>query len=117
MATRKSKPRARSSRNSVDPVPYSQLTRAPGALETAQEALEEERRRLMTAEAVLRCVEIALDENIGTTADGPDYQSVIAAARELIAYTINQLDSLRMKPMLERLTAHDALVRKRPSPR
>jgi hypothetical protein len=60
----------------------------------------------MTAEAVLHCVVIAMDESDTDSSQSPHYLSVLGLARDLVAQTINQLDSLRVAPLLGKVGAH-----------
>lgn len=101
MATKKSKPRARQGRNkNLKPaLPSAAATSVPEAL---HEAIEDERARLMDAEAVLHCVMIALDDDDRWNTHGPYYQSVIGIARDLVTKTINRLDSVTLRPILAR---------------
>lgn len=69
------------------------------------EALEDERSRLMEAEAVLNCVLVAMDDDDGCNARGPYYPSVIGLARDLVNQSINQLDSVRLRPMIEQINS------------
>jgi hypothetical protein len=111
MATNKSTSRNRSPRN------HAKAT-APGAsansdsseprvaAATLEDAIEAERARLMTAEAVLHCVVIAMDESDADTTQDPHYQGVLRLARDLVVQTIDQLDSLRVAPMLSKVGSH-----------
>ena len=51
-----------------------------------------ERRTLMRADAVLRCVAVALEYD-GWSADEPDYAEAIGVARNLISQSIERLES------------------------
>jgi hypothetical protein len=55
-------------------------------------AVHHERRALMRAHAVLRCVAVALEYD-GWTSDEPDYAEAIEAARNLISQTTERLES------------------------
>jgi hypothetical protein len=55
-------------------------------------AVRSERRALMRADAVLRCVAVALEYD-GWTSDEPDYADAIGAARQLISRSIERLES------------------------
>jgi hypothetical protein len=70
------------------------------AAATFEDAIETERARLMTAEAILHCVVIAMDEDDGNSKDAPHYQSAVDVARELVTRTIGRLDSVRIGPMV-----------------
>lgn len=82
----------------IDPEPTQ-----PAALEIVEDTIEEERARLMKAETILQCVVIAMDEPECVGPRAPHFQSIIEMARELIIESINQLDSVRIGPMLEKL--------------
>jgi hypothetical protein len=66
-------------------------------------ALEAERTRLMKAESALRCALVAMDYDADFSADEPYYPNVVELARDLLRHSIDQLDSLRLRPMLEEL--------------
>lgn len=51
-----------------------------------------ERRALMRADAILRCVAVALEYD-GWISDEPDYAEAIGAARDLISQSIERLES------------------------
>ena len=89
MADKNLTARPRSSRNSGE--------------HTIHDAIETERSRLMTAEGILHCVAVAMDEYDPADLYSPDYQSLIDLSRELIKHAIDELDSVRVKPMLERI--------------
>ena len=93
MATNEFKPRSDSSRNRAGEAP------------DLHTVIEKERHRLMTAEALMHCVAVAMDDN-DCAADTPDYQTLIDLSRHLIKQTIDQLDSVRMKPLLEKIGVH-----------
>lgn len=94
MAAKNSTSRKRSTRNA---------SVRHNVLPTIQEAIEEERGRLMDAEAVLHCVLVAMSESSSAEAHGPSYGSVLTIARDLVAESINQLDSVRLRPMFQTL--------------
>jgi hypothetical protein len=104
MAAKKSTSQARPSRNSIsarttgaDDLPVdSTLMADPDWLD----AIEEERHRLMKAEAILDCVLLAMAENDGCGDSPPHYPSVLKIARDLVNQSIDQLDSVRLKPMI-----------------
>lgn len=54
-------------------------------------AVRHERRELMRADAVLRCVAVALEYD-GWTSDEPDYAEAIGVARQLISQSIERLE-------------------------
>lgn len=68
---------------------------------TLKEAIEAERSRLMTADAILHGVIIAMDADDTQDPDSPDYQTLVALARDLVKQAIDQLDSVRLRPMVE----------------
>jgi hypothetical protein len=83
-----------------------QASERADALATAEalkRIIEEERVRLMSAESILECAMLAMDETDHEQANGPYYQNVIGVARDLILKSIDQLDSVRLAPMLEKL--------------
>lgn len=101
MATTKSKSRARPSRNHAKSTPINPASQSTGIASTPiQDAIEAERARLMSAEAILHCVVVAMDESESGGAEAPNYQVAIEVARELVVQTIDQLDSVRVKPLL-----------------
>jgi hypothetical protein len=51
-----------------------------------------ERRELMRADAVLRCIAVALEYD-GWTSDEPDYAEAIGVARHLVSQSIERLES------------------------
>lgn len=63
-------------------------------------AIEEERARLMQVESLLDCLLAAMDKDGDDTGD-PYYPSVIELARELVNRTIEQLDSVKLKPLIQ----------------
>lgn len=83
----------------------SDQTNAPTARGAVEDAIEDERARLMDAETILHCVVIAMNETDPSDTHGPYYQNVIEVARDLVVESINRLDSVRMRPMLERFAS------------
>jgi hypothetical protein len=78
------------------------------AVATAQdllEVVEAERTRLMQAESLLQCLTVALDAEEGET-HSPYYPNVIELARDLLTQSIGQLDSLRLRPLIEQALAN-----------
>lgn len=69
--------------------------------QTLKDAIEAERGRLMTADAILHGVIVAMDANDTQDPDSPDYQTLVALARDLVKQAIDQLDSVRLRPMVE----------------
>ena len=63
------------------------------------EAIDEERNRLMQVESLLDCILAAID---GDEVDphGPYMPNVIQLSRDMIRKTIDQLDSLKLRPLL-----------------
>ena len=69
---------------------------------TLSETIETERTRLMQAKSLLDCIVIAMDYDEGNVR-GPYYPNVIELARDLVNKSIGQLDSVRLRPMIEQL--------------
>ena len=69
--------------------------------EALHEAIENERSNLSTAESVLGCLAIAM-ENETDTVNKPYYPDVAQLARELVRRSINGLDSLVLQQHLLR---------------
>jgi hypothetical protein len=65
------------------------------------DAIETERARLMKAQAILSCTLVAME--CGNNADAPYYPDVLRLAQELVSQSIDQLDSLRLRPMIHAL--------------
>jgi hypothetical protein len=108
MATNKSGSRDRAARTLARKVALSQpsavvQSSSLAAVQVLKDLIEEERTRLMTAESVLECAMLAMDETDHDQAQGPYYQNVIGVARDLILQSIDRLDSVRLGPMLDRL--------------
>ena len=102
MATDKSKSQVRPSRNRAKPTASSTSTDSDShmtrvAAATFEGAIEAERERLMSAEAVLHCVVIAMDEIDAGDTRAPHYQSVVDLARGLVQQSIDRLDSVWMR--------------------
>lgn len=64
------------------------------------QAIEDERARLMTVDAVLHCVANAMDAGDCNAAHTPDFSAVIALARGLVIESIDRLDRARIQPMI-----------------
>jgi hypothetical protein len=71
------------------------------------EVVEAERTRLMQAESLLQCLLVALEDEAVETR-GPYYPHVIELARELLTQSIGQLDSLRLRPLIEQARGEKA---------
>lgn len=67
------------------------------------EIIEQERTRLMQAESLLHCLLTAMD-NDSSESHGPYYPGVIQMAKDMVRRSIDQLDSLRLRPTFERLS-------------
>lgn len=70
-----------------------------------EEAIEEERSRLGRADMVLECLCLALmyaEED--PTARTPDFSDVARVAQELVNKAINNLDSVQIGPLIDRVT-------------
>lgn len=65
------------------------------------EAIEAERSRLMKVESILNCALVAMD--CEEEANGPYYPDILQLAQELVNQSIDQLDSLKLRPMIEAL--------------
>jgi hypothetical protein len=84
MTTKKRTPKGRGRRSNEDSV---------GAVPAERRNIVcSERRALMRADAVLRCVAVALEYD-DWNCDGSDYAEAIEAARNLIATSIERLES------------------------
>lgn len=66
------------------------------------QAIEEERARLMQVESLLDCMLVAMDNDDGD-ADDPYYPNVVELARELVNKVIGQLDTVRLKPLVQQI--------------
>ncbi|MGC3981011.1 MAG: hypothetical protein QM808_07130 [Steroidobacteraceae bacterium] len=65
------------------------------------DVIETERARLMKAQAILNCALVAMEcEN---TAGATYYPDALQVAQELLNQSIDQLDSLRLRPMIQAL--------------
>lgn len=64
------------------------------------QAIEDERARLMTVDAVLHCVVNAMDAGDCSAEHAPDFSSVISLARGLVIESIDRLDRARIQPMI-----------------
>lgn len=85
-----------------DPVPLSAPLETSKASREIHDAIEDERSRLMTAEALLHCVVMAMNDDDGDV-HGPNYPTLVALARDLVRQSIDQLDSMRLRPMMTKL--------------
>ena len=85
-----------------NPTSPSRALRNPES-ERLQDKIEFERSRLMTAEAILHCLAIAMDECDSGEPDSPDYPSLIDLSRSLVRQSIDELDSVRVKPLMSAL--------------
>ena len=109
MATKQSTTRARSARTTASPRGLHAAALDCGAARPVHashvifEALEAQRSRLMTAEAILDCVRLAMESELREDAHPPHFPTLIELARSLLAQSIDGLDSLRIKPLLEQL--------------
>ena len=61
-----------------------------------EDAIEEERARLMRAHSLLNCVAIAMDAEEVSPKAGPHYPTLIETARDLVNESINRLDSMNL---------------------
>lgn len=113
MATNRSPSRVRASRPSAKAVASALEDCIPpetaAACDEIEDAIEDERSRLMTVEALLHCIVIAMNDHDGNLAQGPDYHTLVALARDLVRRSIDQLDSMRLRPMLLKDRMQDGL--------
>lgn len=72
-------------------------------------AIEAERSRLMTADAILHCAVLAMDERAKPSAGEPYYQSVINTARDMINTTIGQLDPVSLRAVVEYVKSEESV--------
>ncbi|HEX5420636.1 MAG TPA: hypothetical protein VFY39_11600 [Gammaproteobacteria bacterium] len=100
MARRKSvrRNRARSERAAASPFQPNPARESPAA--ALEQAIEQERARLMKAHAVLGCIVLALDCERSNEPGRPYYPVVVELARELVNESINGLDSVNIHPLL-----------------
>src|SRR5262249_49848189 len=69
-----------------------------GSKQTTSDKIEEERGRLMVAETLLHCAVVAMEEgDVGDEPQGPYVPAVIGQARELINYSIRELETVEME--------------------
>lgn len=66
--------------------------------------IEDERTRLLKADSILGCVQIALDTE-ASDADVPVvyFPYVVETARELIAESLRRLDIVRLQPLMHQI--------------
>jgi hypothetical protein len=62
-----------------------------------EDAIEEERGRLMVAESILHCAALVMNESDRSEADLPDFESIVEVARQMVRKSINQLDSVNLR--------------------
>jgi hypothetical protein len=67
-----------------------------------EEALEEERTRLMLANSILGCVQIALDPEAISVAPAVYFPEVLELARQLINTSVRRLEYEEIRGMLHR---------------
>lgn len=70
--------------------------------------IEDERDRLMTAEALVACVLAAMESYDAGDPDGPCYSAVLELARDILSESLDKLDSAKLKPMIRELVAAPA---------
>jgi hypothetical protein len=105
MAAKKASPtRTRNRRNTESDAADLLARHVPDPVKAVTAALEAERGRLMNAEALLHCVVLAMNETDPSDGQGPYYQGVLGIACDLLSQAINQLDSVRMRALLEKST-------------
>lgn len=109
MSMKRSQPSVRASRrpNEVDPTSHG----APAVLANESAALEavieDERSSLMTVEALLDCIVLAMDAHEGASIHGPAYPALVMLARDLLRQSIDRLDSMRLQSMLLEVRARE----------
>jgi len=107
MATRQSAAKGRSGRKRVSPRTRSRSgvksTSAPSQdagkvsmPSSLEDAIEDERSRLMRAHSILGCVTLAMEGDEGANLTRPYYPDLIELARDLVNESINALDSDRL---------------------
>lgn len=69
----------------------------------AFDAIEAERDRLLAADSVLACLQIALDPEAVTVRPGPYFPDVVRITRKLIGKSIHRLDAQEIGPLIDRL--------------
>lgn len=111
MAARNSTSKARPGRNSVPPPtkarPVRKVSSGPAhnspsntMPEALEDAIEDERARLMTAHSVLSCVTLAMEGDDGGGKDGPYYPGLIGIARDLVNESIKRMDSNKLERLM-----------------
>ena len=103
-------PKARPSRNSALTTAKEETAPSPSAGSFLKDsldlmvAIEVERARLMKVESLLHCALLAMDYDDGfEDGERPYYPNVIELARDLVNETLEQLDSVKLGPMIEKL--------------
>jgi hypothetical protein len=89
-----------SERARADAKPDAEEGRDPVSM--IEEALEEERTRLMLANSMLGCVQIALDPEAISVAPAVYFPEVLELARQLINTSIRRLEYDELRRMLHR---------------
>jgi hypothetical protein len=103
MAMKKSTPGTRSRRSSEAPPPGIQF-------EALREHIEEQRIRLMDAEAVLDCLICAINDDERLDASAPSYPSVFRIVRELVRSANDGLDSVNVRAAMARDVSAETLA-------
>lgn len=75
---------------------------APRSIELTA-AIEIERSRLMKAQAILNCARTAMECESESDTNTTYYPDVLQVVQELMSQSIEKLDSLRLRPMIEAL--------------
>ena len=93
-----------SGRSRSTPKPLSTAT-----FDALEDAIDEERGRLMRAHSLLNCIAIAMDAEDISPGSGPHYPTLIETARDLVNESINRLDSVNLgrKPGKTKLDEDD----------
>lgn len=74
---------------------------SPSLPEDLEEAIEDERSRLMRAHSILGCITLALEGDDGVGPNRPYYPDLIELARDLVNESINGLDSNKLRRFID----------------
>lgn len=113
MAKRPSTSKVRSRRSRAAPRTRSPTGTAASALEkpgsassmenlpeNLEEAIEDERARLMRAHSILGCIALAMEGDDGVNPARPYYPDLIELARDLVNESINSLESGKLQRLI-----------------
>jgi hypothetical protein len=74
-----------------------------------EDAIDDERLRLMKAHAILSCMALAMESDDGSNAPRPYYPVLVELARDLVTESVRGLDPDKLKPLIEqRQFSHQA---------